>query len=264
MLNRFALNLQLIERIVAETEEDFDYMDNVSLGTKGLKIHFLKGNRKSELEYTTKDLMESYYNYYILPKFSESISKVSITFGDFEKKVNEEVKRLDRNGLTPDYSDFFEKTMDVLLEGKLPFGQTPESTKSQKNENVKRNKKKTEEKAEIATELPDPLKAKEDLKDLEGDPGINGIEIPGETPDIPEEETPEVPPLDTPPTETGGEVDTNEIKPPKGFRRTRDQISRGLSPEEAYAENMEIEKNELITPDSPDNGESEDLGFLND
>lgn len=262
MLNRFALNLELIEKIVAETEEDFDYMDNISLGTKGLKIHFLKGNRKSELDYTTKDLMESYYNYYILPKFSEAVNKVSVTFGDFEKKVNEEVKRLDRNGLTPDYSDFFEKTMDVLLEGKLPFGQTSESSKSQKNENVKRNKKKTEEKAEaeIATELPNPLDAKKDLED----PGINGIEIPGETPDTPKEETPEVPPVDNPPTETGGETGTNELKPPKGFRRTRDQISRGLSPEEAYAENMEIEKSKLITPDSPDDGESEDLGFLND
>ena len=126
--------------------------------------------------------------------------------------------------------------------------------------------KKTEEKAEaeIATELPSPLDAKKDLGDPEGDPGINDIEIPGETPDTPKEETPEVPPVDTPPTETEGEIDTNELKPPKGFRRTRDQISRGLSPEEAYAENMEIEKSKLITPDSPDDGESEDLGFLND
>ena len=251
MLNMFACDRKVIKMLVESDGEDFRYISRIDIGKAKVTVHFQRDNRKSSLDYTADRLAETYYNEELSknPEFSARIKSNSVVYKDFKRKLDEELALMADQGMIPDYDTLFETTLAVLLEGQLPFGQTDAGLKMQKNENVGRNKKKTaEKKAEAEAENEKKLPKAEDIEasdTIETD----GVETPGETKQEDEK------------TENKEEKIAEKITVPKNFRRTNDQLARGLSAEEAYKEKLAADSDALLAGKNKDEN---DLGFLAD
>lgn len=242
MLNMFACDRKVIKLLCDEGGERFTDIKRVDIGEKKITIHFVKENRKSSLDFTADRLAETYYNVEISnnPEFQNRIKSNSIVYKDFKKKLDEELAHMKDIGQEPEYDTLFETTIAMLIEGQLPFGQTDAGLKVQKNENRGRNKKKAAEKKEEALADNEKKLPKAEDIDTAGMGEKKGVETPGETVQKDKEE---------------------KIKVPKHFRRSDDQISRGLTAEEAYKENLAAKSDALLPKDKKDES---DLGFLAD
>ena len=247
MLNMFACDRKVIKLLCDEGGERFTDIKRIDIGETKITIHFVKENRKSSLDFTADRLAETYYNVEISnnPEFQNRIKSNSIVYKDFKKKLDEELAHMKDIGQEPEYDTLFETTIALLIEGQLPFGQTDSGVKVQKNENRGRNKKKAaEKKAEALADNDKKLPKAEDI-DTAGMEETKGVETPGETVQ-----------------EDDDKLKEEKIVVPKHFRRTDDQISRGLSAEDAYKEKLAAESDALLAQDKKeDNG---DLGFLAD
>ena len=246
MLNMFACDRKVIKLLCNEGGERFADIKRIEIGEKKITIHFLKENRKSSLDYTADRLAETYYNVELSnnPEFQNRIKSNSIVYKDFKKKLDEELAHMKDTGQEPEYDTLFETTIAMLIEGQLPFGQTDSGIKIQKNENAGRNKKKAEEKkAEALEDNEKKLPKVEDINTA-GMEEIKGVETPGETVQ-----------------EDDDKLKEEKIVVPKNFRRTNDQLARGLSAEDAYKEKLAAESDALLSADKKDES---DLGFLAD
>lgn len=242
MLNMFACDRRVIKLLCEDGGEDHRFIKKIDIGDKKVTIHFLKDNRKTSLDFTYGRLAETYFNIEIMknPEFESRVKSNSIVYKDFKRKLDEELSYMKDNGQEPEYDTLFETTIALLIEGKLPFGQTDAGLKVQKNENAGRNKKKAaEKKAEALKDNEKKLPKAENI-DTAGMEETKGVETPGETVQKDKEE---------------------KIKVPKHFRRSDDQISRGLTAEEAYKENLAAKSDALLPKDKKDES---DLGFLAD
>ena len=247
MLNMFACDRKVIKMLVESDGEDFRYISRIDIGKAKVTVHFQRDNRKSSLDYTADRLAETYFNEELSknPEFSARIQSNSVVYKDFKRKLDEELALMKDQGMIPEYDTLFETTLDVLLEGQLPFGQTDAGLKAQKNENVRRNKKKTaEKKADAEADNGKKLPKAEDIEAADTIK-TDGVETPGETKQEDEK------------TENKEE----KITVPKNFRRTNDQLARGLSAEEAYKEKLAADSDALLAGKNKDEN---DLGFLAD
>ena len=236
---------EVIELLCEDGGEDHRFIKKIDIGDKKVSIHFLKDNRKTSLDFTYDRLAETYFNIEIMknPEFENRVKSNSIVYKDFKRKLDEELSYMKDNGQEPEYDTLFETTIALLIEGKLPFGQTDAGIKIQKNENAGRNKKKAaEKKAEALADNEKKLPKAEDI-DTAG-METKGVETPGETVQ-----------------EDDDKLKEEKIVVPKNFRRTNDQLARGLSAEDAYKEKLDAESDALIKQDKQENN---DLGFLAD
>lgn len=246
MLNMFACDRKVIKMLVESDGEDFRYISRIDIGKAKVTVHFQRDNRKSSLDYTADRLAETYFNEELSknPEFSARIQSNSVVYKDFKRKLDEELALMKDQGMIPEYDTLFETTLDVLLEGQLPFGQTDAGLKVQKNENRGRNKKKAaEKKAEALADNDKKLPKAEDI-DTAGIEETKGVETPGETVQ-----------------EDDDKLKEEKIVVPKNFRRTNDQLARGLSAEEAYKEKLAADSDTLLAGKNKDEN---DLGFLAD
>lgn len=219
MLNVFACDRKVIKLLCDEGGERFTDIKRVDIGEKKITIHFVKDNRKTSLDFTYDRLAETYFNIEIMknPEFESRVKSNSIVYKDFKRKLDEELSYMKDNGQEPEYDTLFETTIALLIEGKLPFGQTDSGIKVQKNENIGRNKKKAaEKKAEALADNEKKLPKAEDI-DTAGMGETKGVETPGESVQ-----------------EDDDKLKEEKIVVPKNFRRTNDQLARGLSAEDAY------------------------------
>ena len=245
MLNMFACDRKVIKLLCEDGGEDHRFIKKIDIGDKKVTIHFLKDNRKTSLDFTYDRLAETYFNIEIMknPEFENRVKSNSIVYKDFKRKLDEELSYMKDNGQEPEYDTLFETTIALLIEGKLPFGQTDAGIKIQKNENAGRNKKKAaEKKAEALADNEKKLPKAEDI-DTAG-METKGVETPGETVQ-----------------EDDDKLKEEKIVVPQNFRRTNDQLARGLSAEDAYKEKLDAESDALIKQDKQENN---DLGFLAD
>ncbi len=245
MLNMFACDRKVIKLLCEDGGEDHRFIKKIDIGDKKVSIHFLKDNRKTSLDFTYDRLAETYFNIEIMknPEFENRVKSNSIVYKDFKRKLDEELSYMKDNGQEPEYDTLFETTIALLIEGKLPFGQTDAGIKIQKNENAGRNKKKAaEKKAEALADNEKKLPKAEDI-DTAG-METKGVETPGETVQ-----------------EDDDKLKEEKIVVPQNFRRTNDQLARGLSAEDAYKEKLDAESDALIKQDKQENN---DLGFLAD
>lgn len=243
MLNVFACDRKVIKLLCDEGGERFTDIKRVDIGEKKITIHFVKDNRKTSLDFTYDRLAETYFNIEIMknPEFESRVKSNSIVYKDFKRKLDEELSYMKDNGQEPEYDTLFETTIALLIEGKLPFGQTDSGIKVQKNENIGRNKKKAaEKKAEALADNEKKLPKAEDI-DTAGMGETKGVETPGESVQ-----------------EDDDKLKEEKIVVPKNFRRTNDQLARGLSAEDAYKEKLAAD---ALLAEAKDES---DLGFLAD
>ena len=243
MLNMFACDRKVIKLLCDEGGERFTDIKRVDIGEKKITIHFVKDNRKTSLDFTYDRLAETYFNIEIMknPEFESRVKSNSIVYKDFKRKLDEELSYMKDNGQEPEYDTLFETTIALLIEGKLPFGQTDSGIKVQKNENIGRNKKKAaEKKAEALADNEKKLPKAEDI-DTAGMGETKGVETPGESVQ-----------------EDDDKLKEEKIVVPKNFRRINDQLARGLSAEDAYKEKLAAD---ALLAEAKDES---DLGFLAD
>ena len=191
-------------------------------------------------------MIETHFNHLLIndAEFNQQAMKFGVTFAEYYKAYNTEVKIQKQTNLKKETKNFFTELLEMMCDGKIPF-KTDADIKSQKNENAKRNAKKAEEKKakDKAEPLPEPETI--DGSGLE----TKGVDIPGET----KQDDQGLPDIGTPDTGNDEEItketgtgDTEPVKVPKGFKRTKAEKDAGLTPESAF-----------IARNADDNGKTE-------
>ena len=196
--------------------------------------------------FTESELVETHFNHLAESdgRFYELVKKHGVTFAEYYKALNHEIKIMEENGTKPDYDNLFTETLEMMCEGRIPW-KTDADVKAQKNENAKRNKKKTEElKAGNDKQLPgvDGEETADDNGEQDVADGAGGVpEDTGGADDRDNKDTK---------ADGDGEEETIWHTPviiPRGFRLNAAEKALGLTREQAY-----LKRQEEITPLNPD------------
>lgn len=230
MRTLFAYNINFLNEALASIDQEDAKLSEVKLTAGGLRVSWVdRHGSTGNHTFTESYLIETHFNH--LAKndgnFKEKVKKYGVVFPEYYKALNQEIKIMEEANQNPDYKILFTELLEMMCDGRIPF-KTESDIKSQKNENAKRNKKKTEEKKDNSKPLPDPT----EIDDTAIKAG--GVEIPGENPqDSTPSDVAEIEEIEELPKNTAHEKE-EAIKVPKGFKRTKEEIKAGLTAEVAF------------------------------
>ena len=147
MLNSISLEKGFLKSIVEdENGANFNDVKKIIISESGVKIEWRNGEDNNSTEKKSKSLLETYWNKILMesPYWSEKIRRFSITYVNFQTKLDKIIKEIQNNNQTPDFEACIDEAIAALCDGKIDFG----TMDDQKNENAKRNNMKAKEKTE--------------------------------------------------------------------------------------------------------------------